>query len=90
LVATLPSPGGNLTGVNFFNAEVSAKRLELMRELVPSAKRVAVLVNPTNAANMEVNLQQLQPAAETLGVQIEVIRAAGSREIDASLCGNGA
>jgi putative ABC transport system substrate-binding protein len=84
LVASLPRPGGNLTGVNFFNAEVSAKRLELMLELVPSAKRVAVLVNPTNAANTEANLQQLQPAAETLGAQIEVVRAASSREIDAA------
>ena len=84
LVASLPHPGGNLTGVNFFNAEVSAKRLELMRELVPSAKRVALLVNPTNAANTETNLQQLQPAAETLGAQIEVFRAASSREIDAA------
>jgi putative tryptophan/tyrosine transport system substrate-binding protein len=84
LVASLPRPGGNLTGVNFFNAEVAAKRLELMRELVPSAKRVAVLVNPTNAANTEANLQQLQPAAEALGAQIEVVRAASSREIDAA------
>jgi putative ABC transport system substrate-binding protein len=84
LIASLPRPGGNLTGVNFFNAEVAAKRLELMRELVPSAKRVAVLVNPTNAANMEANLRQLQPAAETLGAEIEVVRAASSREIDAA------
>jgi ABC-type uncharacterized transport system substrate-binding protein len=82
LVASLPRPGGNLTGVNFFNAEVAAKRLELMRELVPSAKRVAVLVNPTNAPNMEANLRQVRPAAEALGAQIEVIRAASSREID--------
>jgi putative ABC transport system substrate-binding protein len=84
LVASLARPGGNLTGLNFFNAEVSAKRLELVRELVPSAKRVVVLVNPTNAANTETNLQQLQPAAETLGVQIEVVRAASSRDIDAA------
>ena len=84
LVASLSHPGGTLTGVNFFNAEVSAKRLELMRELVPSAKRVAVLVNPTNAWNMEANLQQLKPAAETLGAQIEVVRATSSREIDAA------
>jgi putative tryptophan/tyrosine transport system substrate-binding protein len=84
LVASLPRPGGNLTGVNFFNAEVAAKRLELMRELVPSAKRVAVLVNPTNAANTEANLQQLQPAAKALGAQIEVVRAASSREIDSA------
>jgi ABC-type uncharacterized transport system substrate-binding protein len=84
LVASLPRPGGNLTGVNFFNAEVAAKRLELMRELVPTAKRVAVLVNPTNAANTEANLRQLQPAAGALGAQIEVLRAVSSREIDAA------
>jgi putative ABC transport system substrate-binding protein len=82
LVASLSRPGGNLTGVNFFNAEVAAKRLELMRELVPAAKRVAVLVNPTNAANTEANLRQLQPAAQALQVQIEMVRAASSREID--------
>ena len=82
LVASLPRPGGNLTGVNFFNAEVAAKRLELMHELVPAAKRVAVLVNPTNAANTEANLRQLRPAAKALQAQIEVVRAANSREID--------
>ena len=84
LVASLARPGGNLTGVNFFNAEVAAKRLELLRELVPAATRVAVLVNPGNAANTEANLRDLQPAADALRLQIQVVRASSSREIDAA------
>ena len=53
LVASLASPGGNLTGINFLSGEVAAKRLELLRDLVPAATRVAVLVNPTNATDTE-------------------------------------
>jgi putative ABC transport system substrate-binding protein len=84
LITSLSRPGGNLTGVNFFNAEVAAKRLELLRELVPAATRVAVLVNPSNAANTEANLRGLQPAANALRLQIQVVRASSSREIDAA------
>jgi putative ABC transport system substrate-binding protein len=82
LVASLARPGGNMTGINFFNAEVAAKRLALLRELIPAAVRVAVLVNPTNVANTEANLKNLQPAALALGLQILVVRASTSREID--------
>jgi putative tryptophan/tyrosine transport system substrate-binding protein len=82
LVASLARPGGNLTGINFFAVELAAKRLELLRELVPGATRVAVLVNPANAANTEATLKDVQAAARTMGLQIRVINASTSREID--------
>jgi ABC-type uncharacterized transport system substrate-binding protein len=84
LVASLARPGGNLTGINFFAVELAAKRLELLRELVPGATRVAVLVNPANAANTEATLKDVQAAARTMGLQIRVISASTSREIDAA------
>jgi putative tryptophan/tyrosine transport system substrate-binding protein len=83
LVASLARPGGNLTGINLFNAELAAKRLELLRELVPAAARLAVLVNPTNVANTEANLREVQPAARAIGLQTQIVRASISREIDA-------
>ncbi len=84
LVASLARPGGNLTGINFFNGELAAKRLELLRELVPAATRVAVLVNPANAANTETTLRDVEPAARAMGLQIQVLNASTSREIDAA------
>ena len=84
LVASLARPGGNMTGINFFNVELAAKRLELLRELVPAAFHLAVLVNPTNVANTEANLKDVQLAARAIGLQIEVLRAGTSREIDAA------
>jgi putative ABC transport system substrate-binding protein len=84
LVASLGRPGGNLTGINFFAGEVTAKRLEILRELVPSATRVAVLVNPANAANVEATLKEAEAAARTLGLKIQVLNASTSREIDAA------
>jgi putative tryptophan/tyrosine transport system substrate-binding protein len=84
LVASLARPGGNATGINFFNAELAAKRLELLRELVPAAAHVVVLVNPTNVANTEANLKDVQLAARAMGLQIQVVRASSSREIDAA------
>jgi putative tryptophan/tyrosine transport system substrate-binding protein len=82
LVASLARPGANLTGINFFNSEVAAKRLEMLRELVPTAARVAVLVNPDDT-NMETTLRDVQSAARTMGLQIVVHKASTSREIDA-------
>jgi putative ABC transport system substrate-binding protein len=84
LVASLARPGGNLTGINFFNIELAAKRLELLRELVPAGTRVAVLVNPANVANTESTLRELEPAARARGQQIEVFNASSGREIDAA------
>ena len=81
LVASLARPGGNLTGINFFNSEVAAKRLEMLRELVPAAARVAVLVNPDDT-NMETTLRDVQSAARSMGLQIAVHKASTIREID--------
>src|SRR5439155_2156963 len=82
LVASLARPGGNLTGVNFLNVELTAKRLELLHELMPGAARMAVLVNPTNPVNTETTLREVDAAARALGLQIQVLKAGTSREID--------
>jgi ABC-type uncharacterized transport system substrate-binding protein len=84
LVASFARPGGNLTGINFFTAELAAKRLELLRELVPAAVRVAVLVNPSNATTTESTLRDVEAAARAVGLQIQIFNASTSREIDAA------
>jgi putative ABC transport system substrate-binding protein len=84
LVASLARPGGNATGTNFFTNEVVAKRLALLHELVPKAERVAVLVDPANVPSTETTLRDVQEAARTLGLQIQVLSASTSREIDAA------
>jgi putative ABC transport system substrate-binding protein len=84
LVGSLARPGGNATGINFFNSELSAKRLELLRELVPTAVHVAVLVNPANVSSMQSTLRDLEPAAHAMGLQLRVLNASTSREIDAA------
>jgi putative tryptophan/tyrosine transport system substrate-binding protein len=83
LVASLARPGGNLSGINFLSAELAAKRLELVRELVPAATRISVLVNPTGP-NSESTLRDAQSAARTIGLEIEVLNAGTSREINAA------
>jgi putative tryptophan/tyrosine transport system substrate-binding protein len=85
LVASLAQPGGNATGINFFTAEVGAKRLELLRELVPGAARVAVLVNPANATSTESTLSDAAAAARAIGLQIQVLNASTIREINVAL-----
>jgi putative tryptophan/tyrosine transport system substrate-binding protein len=84
LVASLARPDGNLTGVNFFSGELVAKRLEILRELVPRAVRVAVLVNPAYAAQSESALSELQPAARSMGLQMQILNAGTRQEIDAT------
>jgi putative ABC transport system substrate-binding protein len=83
LVTSLSQPGGNLTGINVFNSEVTAKRMELLRELVPHLRRIAVLVNPADA-NTETQLKAVNEAARAMGLQIQVLNADTSTEIDAA------
>src|ERR1700730_600682 len=87
LVASLARPGGNLTGINFFIYELAAKRLALQRELLPAATRVAVLVNPANAAHTETLLRDVEAAGRVIGLQIQIVNASTNREIDAAFAG---
>jgi putative ABC transport system substrate-binding protein len=81
IVASLARPGGNMTGVNFFSVELVAKRLELLRELLPSAARVALLINPANATSAQATVRDVEAAARAIGLQIQVFSASSSREI---------
>jgi putative tryptophan/tyrosine transport system substrate-binding protein len=82
LVASLARPGGNATGINLLSAEVVAKRLGLLHDLVPKAVRIAVLVNPANSSTAEATLRDIPEAARALGLQIQVLNAGTSREIE--------
>jgi putative tryptophan/tyrosine transport system substrate-binding protein len=82
LVTSLAKPGGNLTGINLLSGELAAKRLELLRQLVPRAARVAVLVNPANPSTTETTLRDVEAAARSMGLQMEVLKASTSHEID--------
>ena len=82
LVSSLARPSGNLTGLNLFSNELEAKRLEFLRQVVPRAARIAVLVNPADATNTENTLRDVSAAARTVGVQIQVFNASTPREID--------
>src|SRR6516225_3920921 len=83
LVPNIARPGGNLTGINFLNAELSAKRLELLRELVPTATRIVLLGTPTGAA-VDAGLRDIEEAARGAGLQIQVVKVSTSQEIDAA------
>ena len=84
LVASLARPGGNLTGVNFFTGELGVKRLALLRELVPGAIRIAVLANPVDVAVTKGTLGDLEIAAREMKLQIQILNANNSREINAA------
>jgi len=84
LVASLANPGGNVTGINFFASEIDAKRLGLMHELLPKARRIAVLVNPANPETAEPTSKSLAGAAPALGLELIFHRASTPAEIDAA------
>jgi putative ABC transport system substrate-binding protein len=84
LVASLARPGGNATGINAFNAEVTAKRLGLLHDLAPRAVRIAVLVNPASAPITEIMLRDIPAAARVLGLQTQFLNASTSGEIEAA------
>jgi putative ABC transport system substrate-binding protein len=89
LVESLGRPGGNATGVNFFTAELLAKRLGLLRDLMPGAVRVAVLFSPDNATLMQFNMQELERAASAAGLTIQVLHASTGTEINAAFAALG-
>lgn len=82
LVTSLARPSGNLTGVNFFNGELAAKQFELLRELLPNARRIAALVDPVAQSTTETTLDDLEIAARTSAMQLYILKAASSRDID--------
>ena len=84
LVANLARPGGNITGIYFLLDELAAKRLRLLRDLVPKAVRVAVLVNPANGQTTATTLREVQAAAPTIGLQLQILNASTIGEIDAA------
>jgi putative ABC transport system substrate-binding protein len=84
LVTTLSHPGGNMTGINIFNLEVAGKRLELLRQVLPKAARIAVLINPADVAATHAQLGGIEAAARAMGLQIQIFNADSSAEIDAA------
>ena len=84
LVSQLNKPGGNVTGVTNLNAEVGPKRLEVLRELLPTARNIAVLVNPTSRGAADLFLQDLFPAARTIGMQLHVLQVSTDPDLESA------
>jgi len=84
LVTSLSRPGGNATGINFFAAELAPKRLQLLRTLVPGAKRLAVLLNPAEPTIAEANKRDVEAAAKGMGLEIRLFNASTIAEIDSA------
>jgi putative ABC transport system substrate-binding protein len=84
LAASFSRPGGNLTGINLFTSELGAKRLEVLRDLLPQAKRMGVLANPSDAGATDAQLRDIDAAARVMGLQIQVHNADTRDEIDAA------
>ena len=84
LVTSISRPGGNATGINFLTGEVVAKRLALLHELLPGAARVAAFINPADASRAEVLREEVEVAARTVGMQLQILNPTTNREIDAA------
>jgi putative ABC transport system substrate-binding protein len=82
LVTSLARPSGNLTGVNMLANELEGKRLHLLHQLVPQAQRIAVFVNPDSVIYTETTLRDVEAAARTIGLQLQVLKAKSAREIE--------
>jgi putative ABC transport system substrate-binding protein len=82
LVPSLSRPGGNVTGITSLNIEVNPKRLELLHELIPNVKAVALLVSPADQTNTEQLLPQMQVAARTLGLELHILQASAETDIE--------
>ena len=83
-MASISRPGGNATGINFFTGEVVAKRLALLHELLPGAARVAAFINPADASRAEALREEVEVAARTVGMQLQILNPSTNREIDAA------
>jgi putative ABC transport system substrate-binding protein len=82
LVASLNRPGGNLTGVSYFNEEVAPKRLELLHEFVPEARSFALLVNPANSTLAAAQIKELKPAADAIGLHLDIVEASNAVDLE--------